>query len=494
MTIRSQFRITALVCLGLAAVAAGILGLANYEINQQMHKNLTADRISRDVYELSMITRSYLAYGEQGPRNQLEQKYSSLRRLIRQAQSPDRETSALLADLSQRCDTLGVLFEQIAQSFAETRGARGVTRELQQEVIQRLGSRAVATGQEMVHSAFLLIQESNRDLSAVKKLATILVLVCILLISVAIYANFLLLRVRLLPELVALQRGTEKIAAGDLGHRLGVRGFQETGQLAAAFNQMAVRLSASERQRESYIRRLADSNRELEEFAFVASHDLQEPLRKIQAFGDRLQDKCGGSLSADCRDYLQRLLGAAQRMQALIHDLLSYSRVSNKPQPFSLVALNTVLKEVVADLAVLIEKTGGRVEVGELPQIECNPNQMRQLFQNLLGNSLKFRAQDPPVVRVSAAPASAPSGGAGFLIRVEDNGIGFDEKYLDRLFQPFQRLHGRHEYEGTGMGLAICRKIVERHSGTLTARSSPGKGAMFLIALPAAQPLGLKEG
>jgi light-regulated signal transduction histidine kinase (bacteriophytochrome) len=250
----------------------------------------------------------------------------------------------------------------------------------------------------------------------------------------------------------------------------------------------------SERQRESYIRRLAASNRELEEFAFVASHDLQEPLRKIQAFGDRLQGKCGGGLSADCHDYLLRLLGAAQRMHELIQDLLSYSRVTNKPQPFSPVALATVLKEVVADLAVLIEKTGGRVEVGELPEIECNPNQMRQLFQNLLGNSLKFRGQDPPVVRVSATPASTPSGKPGFEIRVEDNGIGFDEKYLDRLFQPFQRLHGRHEYEGTGMGLAICRKIVERHSGTLTARSSPGKGAAFLIALPAAQPPSLKEG
>ncbi len=494
MTIRSQFRITALVCLGLAAAAAGILILANYEINRQMRKNLTADRISKDVYELSMITRSYLAYGEPGPRNQLEQKYSSLRRLIRQAQLPDAENSALLEELSERGDQLGVLFEQIAQSFAETRDARGAARELQQEVIQRLGSRAVATGQEMVHSAFLLIQESNRDMSAVKRLATILVLACILLLSVAICATSLFLRNRLLPDLLALQRGTEKIAAGELGHRLEVRGFEETGQLAAAFNQMARRLMDSERQQESYIRRLAASNRELEEFAFVASHDLQEPLRKIQAFGDRLQDKCGGSLSADCSDYLLRLLGAARRMHELIQDLLSYSRVTGKPQPFSPVALGAVLKEVVADLAVLVEKTGGRVEVGELPEIECNPNQMRQLFQNLLGNSLKFRGQDPPVVRVSASPASTPTGEPGFLIRVEDNGIGFDEKYLDRLFQPFQRLHGRHEYEGTGMGLAICRKIVERHSGTLTARSTPGSGAAFLIALPAAQPPGLKEG
>jgi signal transduction histidine kinase len=493
MTVRAQLRITTIASLGLAALAAAILALANYEINLQVQKNLTADRISKDVYELSMITRSYLAYGEEGPRNQLERKYASMRRLIRQAQPPGARASEHLENLEHSSDELGLLFDQIVQSFEKNRDSSAEVRELQQEVIERLGSRAVATGQEMVHYAFLLIQESNRDLAAVKTGATILILVCILLIIAAYYVTYLLLRIRLLPDLVLLERGTELIAAGDLSHRLAAHGFEEIARLAAAFNEMAARLSDSERQRESFIRRLSASNRELEEFAFVASHDLQEPLRKIQAFGDRLQVKCGASLSADCRDYLQRMQGAAQRMHELISDLLSYSRLSNKPQAFSPVALAEVLKEAVADLAVIIERAGASVEVGELPVIECNPNQMRQLFQNLLGNSLKFRSEAPPVVRVSSTPAGMPAGEPGVMIRVEDNGIGFDEKYLDRLFQPFQRLHGRSEYEGTGMGLAICRKIVERHGGTLTARSAPGRGATFLITLPAKQPRGLRE-
>jgi light-regulated signal transduction histidine kinase (bacteriophytochrome) len=270
-------------------------------------------------------------------------------------------------------------------------------------------------------------------------------LACIGLIIAAFYASYLLLRRRLLPDLVKLQRGTEKIAAGDLCHRLEVRGFEELEQLAGAFNRMAQRLGDAEREREGYLRRLAASNRELEQFAFVASHDLQEPLRKIQAFGDRLQTRCGDSLGAESLDYLQRMQGAARRMQELIQDLLSYSRVSNRPESFSPVSLAEVLKEVVADLSLLIEKTGGRVEVGELPVIECNPLQMRQLFQNLLGNSLKFRGQDPPVVRISASRSGGPVGGPGFEIRVQDNGIGFDEKYLERLFQPFQRLHGRSQ-------------------------------------------------
>ena len=494
MTIRTQFRATTFVSLGRAALAAGILAIANYEINLQVQKNLTSDLISKDVYELSMITRSYLARREEGPRIQMEQKYASLRRLIRQAQASGRRENENLERLAESCDRLGVLSDQIAQSFEKAQGASAEARELQQEVAERLGSRAIASGQTMVHYAFLLIQESNRDLAAVKRNATFLVLACIGLIIAAFYGSYLLLRRRLLPDLVRLQRGTEKIAAGDLCHRLEVRGFEELEQLAGAFNRMAQRLGDAEREREGYLRRLAASNRELEQFAFVASHDLQEPLRKIQAFGDRLQAKCGDSLGAESHDYLQRMQGAARRMQELIQDLLSYSRVSNQTESFSPVSLAEVLKEVVADLSLLIEKTGGRVEAGELPVIECNPLQMRQLFQNLLGNSLKFRGQDPPVVRISASPSAGPVGQPGFEIRVQDNGIGFDEKYLERLFQPFQRLHGRTQYEGTGMGLAICRKIVERHGGSITARSSPGKGALFVIALPAGQPVDTKEG
>ena len=218
----------------------------------------------------------------------------------------------------------------------------------------------------------------------------------------------------------------------------------------------------------------------------MASHDLQEPLRKIQTFGERLAVKWGEALGEGGRDYLARMQNAAARMQTLIEDLLSYSRVTTRPEPFSPVALAPLVQEVVADLSARIEQTGGRVEVDDLPVIESSPHQMRQLFQNLLGNSLKFHGLEPPVLRVSARPAPAPDG-ERVEIRVSDNGIGFEEKYLDRIFQPFQRLHGRSQYEGTGMGLAICRKIVERHGGTITAKSAPGAGATFIITLPVRQ-------
>ncbi len=234
---------------------------------------------------------------------------------------------------------------------------------------------------------------------------------------------------------------------------------------------------------------LRRSNRELEQFASVASHDLQEPLRKIQAFGDRLKTRCSAELGEQGSDYLERMLASAGRMRSLIDALLSYSRVTTKAQPFAPVNLETTASEVVSDLEAQIHRSGGRVELEDLPTLEADPLQMRQLLQNLIGNALKFaRPGEAPLVRVKSRPLG-PNGSEIPLceVSVSDNGIGFEEVYLDRIFELFQRLHGRQEYEGTGMGLAIVRKIVERHGGSITAKSTPGEGATFLVTLPLRQ-------
>ena len=231
--------------------------------------------------------------------------------------------------------------------------------------------------------------------------------------------------------------------------------------------------------------KLARSNAELEQFAYVASHDLQEPLRKIQAFGDRLKTKYETGLGPEGLDYLGRMQNAAARMQVLIQDLLSLSRVASNSKPFTSVDLGDTVRTVVSDLEMRIQDAGGRVEIGTLPVIFGDRGQMAQLFQNLIGNGLKFRKPgENPVVKIHSEPQTLATGEALWWITVEDNGIGFDEKYRDRIFQIFQRLHGRNEYEGTGIGLAICRKIVERHGGAITANSSPGAGAKFSITLP----------
>lgn len=237
---------------------------------------------------------------------------------------------------------------------------------------------------------------------------------------------------------------------------------------------------------------LTRSNKELEQFAYISSHDLQEPLRKIQAFGDRLNGKYGDVLGEQGQDYLERMRASANRMQTLIQDLLGYSRLTRDEPVFTPVALTQIIDDVIADLEMRIEREHGQVEYSELPMIEGDPTQMRQLFQNLIGNALKFHIDgQPPIVSISSQKSVTSDEHSAaqeyYEISIVDNGIGFDEKYTDKVFAPFQRLHGRSEYEGTGIGLAVCQQIVERHGGIISVESTPGQGATFVVTLPAVQ-------
>jgi light-regulated signal transduction histidine kinase (bacteriophytochrome) len=177
---------------------------------------------------------------------------------------------------------------------------------------------------------------------------------------------------------------------------------------------------------------------------------------------------------------------ASQRMQTLINDLLTFSRVTTRAQPFTRVDLNSLIQDVISDLEIQIDRTAGSVEINDLPMIEGDPTQMHQLLQNLINNGLKFHQDEyPPIIQVSASISRKKC-----KILVKDNGIGFENQYIDRIFKPFQRLHNRQEYEGSGMGLAICRRIVERHGGEITATSTPGEGSTFIVTLPIYQSKG----
>lgn len=260
------------------------------------------------------------------------------------------------------------------------------------------------------------------------------------------------------------------------------------------FQYLSIAFDISERKRaeedlKAFAAKLEQSNRELQDFAYVASHDLQEPLRKIQAFSDRLVTKYNSQLNEQAQDYLSRIHNAASRMQTLIQDLLSFSRVTTKAQPYACVNLEQIAQEVLNDLEMRLEQTQGQVTIHPLPTIEADPVQIRQLWQNLISNALKFhRVGVPPAIEISAEPLPENTDfPQSYQIYVQDNGIGFDPKYTDRIFNIFQRLHGRNHYEGTGVGLAICRKIVERHGGTITATSQPDQGTTFIVTLPVKQ-------
>jgi PAS domain S-box-containing protein len=230
-------------------------------------------------------------------------------------------------------------------------------------------------------------------------------------------------------------------------------------------------------------------NQELQNFTFVASHDLQEPLRKLQTFGDFIATRCANSISEQGRDYLRRMGETAGRMEALLRSLLDYSRMTSKDEPFAKVKLKEIVGAAVSDLETQIEEANASVEIGDLPEVEADAAQMASLFQNLIGNALKFRRDgEPPRVRIQCNPVCGNgSKTEEWEIQVEDNGIGFEEQYKDLMFKPFQRLHGRKKYGGVGMGLAICKKVVERHGGSITARSTPGHGSTFVVRLPEKQ-------
>ncbi len=229
---------------------------------------------------------------------------------------------------------------------------------------------------------------------------------------------------------------------------------------------------------------LERSNAALNEFAFVASHDLQEPLRKIVSFGERLEAAAGPLLEGNARQYLDRMVDGATRMRMLIQDLLAYSQIATSALPFAPTSLATIAREVVADLETTIAETGGRIEVRGLPAIDADAPQMRRLLQNLLGNALKFRRRDtPPVIRVDASISRNDM----CIITVTDNGIGFKQEYEERIFRMFERLHTRGEFPGSGMGLTICQKIVERHGGSIAATSTVGQGTTVTVTLPVTQ-------
>lgn len=235
-------------------------------------------------------------------------------------------------------------------------------------------------------------------------------------------------------------------------------------------------------------RTLQARNKELQEFTFTASHDLQEPLRKVGIFANLLEAEYQHQIGEAGQHYLERIQSAAKHMSKLLNDLLIFSRVMARGGPFVTMNLNDALAAALSELDVQLRDTGGQVAAEQLPSVESDPVQMQQLLLNLVSNGLKFHKKgEPPRVRISAA-IEGESDYPLVKLMVEDNGIGFDVKYVGKIFMPFQRLHGKDKYEGTGMGLAVCRRIVDRHGGEIMVQSTPGAGSRFTVLLPQKQP------
>ena len=296
-----------------------------------------------------------------------------------------------------------------------------------------------------------------------------------MLIGIGVYV----LARKTLAPLARLSAAAQTIGTGDFSQRIEASSADEIGQLTREFNRMADAIAKSDAQLQERALALARSNSELEQFAYVASHDLQEPLRMVVGYVQLLERRLADKLDTETREFMGFAVDGALRMQSLIQDILAYSRVSSKGQELVPVDSAAALQEALAMLAGRIAETEARVDAQPLPRVMADRAQLMQLFQNLIGNALKFCKDRAPRVRVEATRQ-----GGWWRFTVADNGIGIAPEYRAQLFVVFKRLHTRREYPGTGIGLAICKRIVERHGGQIGIESAPGGGAVFWFTLP----------
>jgi light-regulated signal transduction histidine kinase (bacteriophytochrome) len=267
-------------------------------------------------------------------------------------------------------------------------------------------------------------------------------------------------------------------------------GAQIAGAIASS--QLYAQIRQAEEALRQQAKELMRSNKELEQFAYVASHDLQEPLRMVTSYVQILAQDYEGRLDADADRYINYAVDGANRMKVLIDDLLEFSRVGSRGKPFEPTRCGEVMEQVISDLEGAIEESGGKVTWEALPTVMADATQLAQLLRNLVGNGIKFRGEAPPHVHISAELADSGAGlseaqqspRGEWLFSVRDNGIGIAPKYYERIFQMFERLHHRSEYPGTGIGLAICQKIVERHGGRIWVESELGEGSTFYFTIP----------
>jgi signal transduction histidine kinase len=495
VTIRSKFILSVLCFCIITLIVAITLFVAFRQTIELNSREDTADSLLLESHELSELSNDYIFFREKRQAVQWETKYNSMAALIVQLRGDRPEEQSIIDNVEASHKRLKQIFNDV-RATVET-GPVSSHHGGDTGFLQLSWSRLTVQTQGMIFDVSQLADLIKKDTRAVEHRAILLIIAMIGLLMAFILVNYLFMYWRVLRSVATLREGTTIIGSGNLNFRIEETRKDEIGDLARAFNQMNLNLSKvmaskDELNREVAERRRAEdelkktlaelerSNKELEQFAYVASHDLQEPLRMVSSYTQLLGERYGDQLDEKAKKFINYAVDGAVRMQQLIQDLLLFSRVTTRGEEFQPVDSGAALGMAMSSLGETIRQSGALVtNDDDFPQVIADQTQLAQVFQNLISNAIKFRGQKQPRVHVSVQEQDLD-----WLFSVEDNGIGIDPRYAGKVFVIFQRLHTREEYPGTGIGLALCERIIKRHGGEIWFDSKPGEGSTFCFTFP----------
>ncbi|MBI4965949.1 MAG: HAMP domain-containing protein [Desulfomonile tiedjei] len=492
MSVKNRLLISSAICL-ILVLGAGLIVIFQFNaVEDQLHRLRTNSAIVRNVFNLDILADDYANYNEERPVVQWRLTHDTLRKLLQEAAERNSHHPGILNRLIENHREIDSTFSDLV-GLHEKDSFPPEESPLKKEVGQKLKGLLSVKLQSMVDHASRLESASQAKLAHSQKVATLTIMVFVALMAgIAVGTGIYVYRLIIAP-LQKLADAADVVGAGVLDRAVDVTGPGELGHLAKAFNRMTANLKKSyeelgaevsqrklaEKVLAKQAEELARSNRELGQFAYVASHDLQEPLRNVTNCVQLLERRYKDRIGPDAVKLTDFAADSCSRMKTLIDDLLEFSRVGTRGKALEPTDCELVLRQALANIGSLIDESRAVITHDPMPTLNADSTQLSQLFQNLVSNGIKFRGEEPPRIHVSAEKNDHE-----WLFSVRDNGIGIDPQYNDRIFVIFQRLHAKSDFPGSGIGLAIAKKIVERHGGRIWTESAGKGGAIFYFTIP----------
>ena len=493
MTIRAKLLLASLIALGILLLSVSFVVVQNRAVNKAIVEAALADDLAMGVFQLNLLLNDYLLHRGQRASRQWWSRYQGNGQILIEAESSLKSNSQ---------EFMGILrerHEKLAENFSrlENVPASGMDDATSPELEKILAGQLSIDAQAMFSRAVVLARHRRHEVSTQQWQLVLVLVTTVAVLALAVPLGSWIVIQGVLKPLKTLQAGTKILGVGNLSHRIGTTKRDEFGQLAGAFDQMAEDLSASTASRDELEKEVAErkraeavlaqqaeelerSNQELDSFAHTASHDLKAPARRMAQFCELLERKYKGVLDEQASKYISIIADNAAQMRVLIDDVLVFAKAGTEPREAAAVDLNAVALLAKSNLSVEIAERGAEVQIENLPTVAGHETDILLLFQNLIANAVKFCRENTPKVTVTAR-----LNGDAWDIEVRDNGIGIDAKNQECIFAPLTRLHTDAEYQGSGIGLATCKKIVERNGGGIRVRSAVGRGSSFYFTFPA---------